>query len=101
MEKLANLLAQKADIEKQILEVQRSERAAAITKVRSLMAEYGLTMADLGTRPAASAPRKGTVKLPAKYRHPDTGQTWSGRGLQPNWLKEALARGGQLSDFKV
>lgn len=36
---------------------------------------------------------------PVAYRCPDTGSTWSGRGLQPRWLKVALADGKTLADF--
>jgi hypothetical protein len=36
---------------------------------------------------------------PAKYRDPETGQTWSGRGLKPQWLRVALERGKTLADF--
>jgi hypothetical protein len=38
---------------------------------------------------------------PAKYRDELTGSTWSGRGLQPIWLRVALAGGKKLSDFEV
>lgn len=38
---------------------------------------------------------------PVKYRHPETGVTWSGRGLQPAWLKAAMADGKALGDFSV
>jgi DNA-binding protein H-NS len=34
-----------------------------------------------------------------KYRTAQTGETWTGRGLQPRWLKAALAAGAKLSDF--
>lgn len=99
---LSELLAQKAALDQQIIEVQRARRAQAIAQIRALMAEYGLTLADLGTK-AVAAPRRagGGGKVAAKYRHPQTGQTWSGRGLQPNWLKAALAGGASLDDFKV
>jgi hypothetical protein len=40
-------------------------------------------------------------KSPAKYRDARTGETWSGRGLQPKWLKVALSNGKSLSDFTV
>lgn len=101
MSNLSELLAQKAALEQQIMEAQREQRAQAISQVRALMAEYGLTLADLGTR-AAAAPRKAMGgKVAAKYRNPATGDTWSGRGLQPNWLKTALAGGARLEDFKV
>jgi DNA-binding protein H-NS len=101
-EKLKDLLAQKAAIEQKIEEAARSERAEAIAKVRALMAEHGLSLADLSAR---SAPRKagggGGGKVAAKYRNAATGDSWSGRGLRPNWLKAALATGKKLEDFAV
>ncbi len=98
---LSELLARKAALEQQIVEVQRAQRAQAIAQVKALMSEHGLTLADIGSR-AAAAPRSGaSAKLAPKYRHPVTGETWSGRGLQPNWLKAALAGGARLDDFRV
>ena len=102
MPTVAELLAQKAAIEKQIADAQREEKAGAIAQVRALMAQHGLTLADLSSRPASVArgPKAGG-KVAAKYRNAATGDTWSGRGLQPNWLKAALAGGQKLSDFAV
>ena len=102
MATVAELLAQKAAIEKQIADAQREEKSSAVAQVRALMAQHGLTLADLSTRASASArgPKAGG-KVAAKYRNAATGETWSGRGLQPKWLKAALASGGKLSDFAV
>ena len=105
MANLADLIAQKAALEKQIAEARRAARSGAIAQIKSLMAEHGLTLADLGgksTTPATpvSKSRKGR-KVPAKYRDPATGTGWSGRGMQPKWLKAALADGRKLSDFAV
>ena len=102
---LHDLLAQRAELEKQIVETQRAERAQAVAQIRELMAQYGLSLADIGSK-AAAAPRssagpKTKNKVAAKLRDAATGQTWSGRGLQPNWLKAALATGRSLSDFAV
>jgi DNA-binding protein H-NS len=102
---LADLLAQRAALEKQIIETQRAERAQAVAQVRELMAQYGLSLADIGSKSAA-APKstlgsKTKNKVAAKYRDAVTGQTWSGRGLQPNWLKAALTAGRSLSEFAV
>ena len=102
---LSDLLAQRAELEKQIAETQRNERAEAVAQVRALMAQYGLTLADIGSKSAA-APRfagngKPGAKVAVKYRDKITGQTWSGRGLQPNWLKAALAGGRKMSDFSL
>lgn len=100
MSEVQKLLAERAALDQKIVEVRQRERADAIAQVKAIMAEHGLSLADLGSRGAA-APRKAVRKVPAKYRHPQTGETWSGRGLQPNWLKAALAEGAQMNDFKV
>ena len=66
------------------------------------MAEYGLTVADIGGKAARQRQiASGTARLPAKYRNASTGETWSGRGLQPRWLKAALASGKKLTDFAI
>lgn len=104
MSTLQELLAQRAEIEKMIAEAQREERGAAIAKIRALMAEFGLTAADItaktGAAPRSAAPKTG-AKVAPKYRNAATGDTWSGRGLQPKWLKAALASGAKLEDFAL
>ncbi|MBS1178910.1 MAG: histone family protein [Proteobacteria bacterium] len=99
MTTVSELLAQKAAIEQQIAEVQRAERAGAVAKVRALMAEHGLTLADLSSK--AATPKRSGAKVAPKYRDAATGDTWSGRGLQPRWLKQALASGKKISDFAL
>jgi DNA-binding protein H-NS len=99
MSELGKLLAQKAALDKQIALAQREERGAAIAQIKTLMAEHGLTAADLNSRGASKA-RSGK-KVAAKYRNKATGETWSGRGLQPRWLKAALAGGKKLTDFVI
>jgi len=101
---LQDLMAQKEALERQIEQTKSSERGAAIDKVKALMAEYGLTPADLGPRSGKSSPKKGKSgggKVAAKYRNASTGESWSGRGLQPRWLKAAIASGRKIVDFAV
>lgn len=51
---------------------------------------------------AKPAKAKTATKTPGvRYRCPLTGSTWSGRGLQPKWLKVALADGKRLADFDI
>ncbi|PND37463.1 histone family protein nucleoid-structuring protein H-NS [Paucibacter aquatile] len=99
MSSLKDLLAQRAALDQQIAETKERERADAIAKVRSLMADFGLTAADLSTRAPKVA--KSASKVAVKYRNQATGETWSGRGLQPKWLKAAIAGGASLNDFHV
>lgn len=106
------LIAQKTALEQQsaalaqkIEEARRAERAGVLAKIKAMMAEHGVTVAELSGkagRPARSAKSAGTGrKVAAKYRNSATGDTWSGRGLQPNWLKAALASGRRIEDFVV
>lgn len=105
MATLAELLAQKAALDQAIASLQIEQRASAIAKVRELMAEHGLTVADLSTRAATATPKPpkatGSAKVAAKYRDHASGSTWSGRGLKPRWLTAALAAGKKTEDFAV
>lgn len=103
MAKLSDLIAQRESLEKQIADAQKAEKAGAIAQVKTLMAEHGLTMADIsGVRSKSGKVRSTSgTKVPAKYRNKATGDAWSGRGLQPKWLKAALASGKKLQDFAV
>lgn len=48
-----------------------------------------------------SAPRTRRLKRSIKYRHPTTGETWSGKGLQPAWFKREMDAGRSISEFEV
>jgi DNA-binding protein H-NS len=98
---LQDLLAQKEALEREIENTKKQHRADAIAKVRSLMAEYGLTASDLAGKGGSKGAGTKTGKVAAKYRNAATGDTWSGRGLQPKWLKAALAAGRKIEDFSV
>jgi DNA-binding protein H-NS len=103
MSSLQDLLAKRAALEQEIEATQKRERQDAIAKVKAIMAEYGLTVADLSSTkgPGAKAGVSKGTKVAPKYRNSATGETWSGRGLQPNWLKAAIASGKKLSDFAI
>jgi DNA-binding protein H-NS len=102
MTTLQQLLEQKAVLEKEIETTRREAKADAIARVKSIMDEFGLTLADLGGKGGTNrtSPIKGS-KVAAKYRNPLTGDSWSGRGLQPRWLKAALAAGRKVEEFEV
>ena len=99
MATLQELLQQKEALEREIEATKKRERADAIAKVRSLMAEYGLTLADLNGR-ARGAP-KAPSRVAPKYRNKATGETWSGRGLQPAWLRAEMEAGRSIDEFEV
>lgn len=105
MPTLQEMIAQKEALEKQIKEATSHGRNEAIAKVKALMAEHGLKASDLGTKtggtPKSAGKAKTGAKVAAKYRNGATSETWSGRGLQPRWLKAAMAGGKKIEDFAV
>lgn len=98
MSNLKELLAQRAAIDAQIAEQQSTERANAIGEIKALMNDYGITVQDLSA-PKARATARNTVA--AKFKDPKTGETWSGRGLMPKWLKAKTAEGLSVEAFRV
>ena len=102
MSSLQQLLDQKAELERQIEATRRQERAEAVAKVKALMSEHGLSLSDLSAKTLAPKPSTTSgSKVAAKYRNAATGEAWSGRGLQPKWLKAALAAGRKIEEFSV
>ena len=101
MASLQELLDQKKALDHQITSMRTAERAEAISKVRALMVEHGLTAADLQSQPSKKDSKGLGKKVAAKYRDPETGSTWTGRGLKPRWLSEALSAGKNLADYAL
>ncbi|MGE8450862.1 MAG: H-NS family nucleoid-associated regulatory protein [Pseudomonadales bacterium] len=79
------LLQQKAELDARIAEVMKTEKAGAVAEVRALIQQYQLTEQDVF--PASGSKAKGSVGAP-KFRDPETGATWTGRGKPPNWIKD-------------
>lgn len=77
---------------------QRRAEALAELEVRrqELVAELGLDEHELDQR---GCPEQVLVRV--RYRDPETGAHWSGRGKRPAWLKAKLDAGHPLSDFEV
>ena len=83
------LLQQREALEKAITDARQREVSDAVSKVRALVAEYGLTSQDVfpSGRSAKAAGAKSSGKVAPKYRDPATGQTWTGRGKAPKWIE--------------
>src|SRR5690606_15392886 len=94
------LLAQKAALDKKIAQARKREIASVVKQINSLIEQYGLTPQELRfpKRPAATEEtlsakpvarkkaKPATSTVAPKYRNPETGETWSGRGRAPRWV---------------
>lgn len=92
MPTIRELQERRALLDAEIQRLQRATRTENLARLKSLMAEAGLTVSDLT--------RKVPAKVPAKYAD-GVGNSWSGRGLKPVWLREKLAAGATLESFAV
>lgn len=82
MTSYAELLAQKKLLDEQIANAKKAESEKALQTVLQLVQEFGFTAQQV----FPWTPKKTKQKVAAKYRDPDTGTTWSGRGKPPQWI---------------
>jgi DNA-binding protein H-NS len=78
------LTLQLEKLQVQVSEAREKEMETTIAQIKEKIAEYGITAEELGFSSKRPVARKAA--LPAKYRNPKTGQTWSGRGRVPGWI---------------
>lgn len=80
-----DLLAQRAELDKLIANQRKEEVAEAIKKAQALIADYDLTADDVFP-PAGKKKKSAGSKVAPKYRNPEDGATWTGRGKAPLWI---------------
>jgi DNA-binding protein H-NS len=80
------LLQQREALELQIAQARQREIGQAVSQVRALVAEFGLTAQDVFPTGKVRAVTTGN-KVAPKYSDPATGKTWTGRGKAPKWIE--------------
>ena len=96
------------DVKKALANVQARERREARKAAESAAAKFGFTLNELTDAPA-KAPTRGRkkAKAPAKKSKPqfanpaDASQTWTGKGRQPNWYREAVEKGASPDSMRI
>ncbi len=78
---------------------EKSRRAECLTELRAVAKRHGFALDEFtGGKASKAAGPKGA----AKYANPDdASQTWTGRGRQPNWIKEAVAAGKSIDAMAI
>ena len=94
---LEDLKRLKRDLDKAIANYGDRLKAEARRDLEEKAREYGFSLSELAdvktTKRAAVAP---------KYRNPgNLEQTWSGRGRQPTWFREAIEAGTEPADLMI
>ena len=78
----------------------KRDKGPAIEAIVAMMLEHRVTLRDL--RRSDKLPGFNPRKPPLpKYQDPETGKTWSGRGIPPSWIREAETAGKSRDDFLI
>ncbi|MBK1689163.1 H-NS histone family protein [Rubrivivax gelatinosus] len=88
----AQLQERIAQLQSQAEALKSAERAEVVAQTRRAIAEWALTPQELFGRAAPSGE--------PKYRD-GAGRVWGGRGPRPHWLRDAIAAGARLEDFRI
>lgn len=84
---LEELLALERTVQEQISKQRDAKRKEVLGQISDLVYQYGLTYDEV-VRAIRNTAKRG--KAPAMYRNPaNPRQTWSGKGVAPQWFKQA------------
>ncbi|NLD67768.1 MAG: H-NS histone family protein [Limnobacter sp.] len=94
--------------------LREKDRKPVIAAIVKQMKAHDISLAEIGealgkrrapraASKAASGRGTKTVRkpVPPKYRDPETGATWSGRGRTPRWIVDAEQSGKDRSSFAI
>ncbi len=87
-----------SQVAKAIAGFEDRRKREALAELEEIARAKGFSLSEL----TGAAPTRKRSPSVAKYANPaNKADTWSGRGLQPRWLKQALASGKKISDFAL
>lgn len=96
---LSELMSLQKDVTKAISEFSIRRKMEALLALEAHAKELGFSLVELT---GLKKTRKSSGPAGAKYRHPENPDvTWSGRGRQPRWFKDATDAGKSLDSMAV
>lgn len=96
--KLDELKQQIAELQKQRDMLLSKERAAAIEEINEKIELFDITVKDLTFHSGVKS-SSNRAKVAVKYK--SGSNAWTGRGRQPKWVADHIAKGGKLEDLLV
>ena len=117
MSNLMELQGQIEKLQKQANDIKVREFDKTVAEIKAQMQAFGITVKDLTAKKTTAKGRGKAAKtvratkvdsgaknaakpVEAKYRGPN-GESWTGRGLMPKWMKALVAEGKSKQDFAV
>lgn len=95
---IAELRQLQDDIKKQMKKREQDDLAKAREQIMAIAQSVGVSVKDL----VGTNLRLKTGAVAARFRNPaNPSQQWTGRGRQPNWVKEWAAEGKSMDLLKI
>ena len=91
------LLTLRDQLERRRLRKLEEAKSAVLEEMKGRLSELGLTLNDVVP---SRRSRKSKPAVQVKYRSPD-GETWSGRGHAPLWLRQLELQGHNREEYAV
>ncbi|QBX99633.1 H-NS histone family protein [Rhodophyticola sp. CCM32] len=91
------LLELQKEVTAALKDFDKRKKKEALVAAQKAAKEHGFSLDEILGGKSGSGP-----KSPPKYANPaDPSQTWTGRGRQPGWIKEALTSGKSLDTMAI
>mgnify|MGYP003214486160 FL=1 len=95
-------LAEYVELQKQAEEKKAELYRKAVEEIQRLVDAFEVPASAIKFKKAVKpAIKSAKTTPPPKYRDPDSGKTWSGRGQMPGWFKAALDAGFTKEDLLI
>jgi DNA-binding protein H-NS len=95
---LDELKSLRKDVDAAIKGFEKRKKREALAAAQKAAQDHGFSLDEI----LGGAGGKGGTKGAPKYANPaNADQTWTGRGRQPQWVKDAFAAGKSLDDLAI
>jgi DNA-binding protein H-NS len=82
MKSLKELLSERSALDESLTRAKRDAEVAGLRQVHELIKEFGFTAQQVFPWKASTS----STRVEAKYKNPETAETWTGRGKPPRWI---------------
>lgn len=96
---LSDLKSLHKQVTKAIDSYEARQKQQALAEVEAKAKELGFSLSELVGASGLKSKRKSALP---KFRHPDDASiTWTGKGRQPDWFKQAVMSGTSPDDLLI
>lgn len=96
------LRALQKNINQELKKREQKELRKARDQINKIAKSVGVPIKELMGVRARAAKNDAAAEVSVQYRHPDDASLkWTGRGRQPQWIKEWVESGKTLDDVRV